>query len=399
MQPRQLRAAGIVKAGGIKKKGRHLWIVPSQTHAGTYVVDTRGESPTCTCPDYESRSAFCKHIFATLILSRRLKIPKGLVVERPKYSQDWPNYNLAQQREKEHVVQLLRALCDGITMPEQSGRGRPKVPLSDAVFAMTMKVYTTISGRRASTDIRECEARGLLDKALHYNTISKYFTEPTVTPLLRALIRESASPLADIEQTFAVDATGFSTGMYDRWYDAKWGKERKRALWLKGHAICGTLTHVVTDIIVTDGNAGDAPELPELVKHTGDLFEVREVSADKAYLSRKNLMAIADLGAMPYIPFKEGTKGNKGPEIWRRMYHYFQYKADDFMAHYHRRSNVETVFAMIKRKFGTSVRSKSRVAQENEILCKFLCHNLCVLVSSIYELGIVPEFWAPAKEA
>ena len=29
----------------------------------------------------------------------------------------------------------------------------------------------------------------------------------------------------------------------------------------------------------------------------------------------------------------------------------------------------------------------------NEVLCKVLCHNFCVLVQSIYELGIEPEFW------
>lgn len=29
----------------------------------------------------------------------------------------------------------------------------------------------------------------------------------------------------------------------------------------------------------------------------------------------------------------------------------------------------------------------------NEILCKALAHNICCLVSAIYELGINPTFW------
>ena len=48
---------------------------------------------------------------------------------------------------------------------------------------------------------------------------------------------------------------------------------------------------------------------------------------------------------------------------------------------------------MIKSKFGSRIRSKSAHAMVNEVLCKVLCHNLCVLVQSIYELGIEPEFW------
>lgn len=48
---------------------------------------------------------------------------------------------------------------------------------------------------------------------------------------------------------------------------------------------------------------------------------------------------------------------------------------------------------MIKAKFGSRIRSKTTVAQMNEVLCKILAHNLCCLVQSMYELGIEPEFW------
>jgi len=32
--------------------------------------------------------------------------------------------------------------------------------------------------------------------------------------------------------------------------------------------------------------------------------------------------------------------------------------------------------------------------QANEALCKILCHNLCVLIQSSYELGVDTSFWA-----
>jgi len=56
--------------------------------------------------------------------------------------------------------------------------------------------------------------------------------------------------------------------------------------------------------------------------------------------------------------------------------------------HYHQRSNVETTFSMIKKKFGGALRSKSRTAQINEALCKVLAHNICVIIQSMNEFGI-----------
>jgi hypothetical protein len=48
---------------------------------------------------------------------------------------------------------------------------------------------------------------------------------------------------------------------------------------------------------------------------------------------------------------------------------------------------------MIKGKFGERLRAKSATGQVNEVLCKVLCHNLCCVIQSAYELGIEPTFW------
>jgi transposase len=74
------------------------------------------------------------------------------------------------------------------------------------------------------------------------------------------------------------------------------------------------------------------------------------------------------------------------------MVGYFLYRRDEFLAHYHKRSNVETTFSMIKRKFGDFVRAKTDTAMTNEVLCKVLCHNIVVVIHEMAELGIAPEF-------
>lgn len=74
------------------------------------------------------------------------------------------------------------------------------------------------------------------------------------------------------------------------------------------------------------------------------------------------------------------------------MYHYFMYKHEEFLEHYHKRSNSETIFHMIKTKFRADIKSKKQTAQFNELLIKVLCHNICVVIQEINELGVRAEF-------
>lgn len=80
--------------------------------------------------------------------------------------------------------------------------------------------------------------------------------------------------------------------------------------------------------------------------------------------------------------------------MWKWFFHYYMANQTHHMEHYHKRSNVETTFSMIKSKFGELLRSKTLTSQTNEVLCKVLCHNLCCVIQSIYELNIKPGFWA-----
>ena len=74
-------------------------------------------------------------------------------------------------------------------------------------------------------------------------------------------------------------------------------------------------------------------------------------------------------------------------------YNYFVYNREDFMQHYHLRSNVETTNFMIKAKFEDFVKSKDNMARINEVLLKVLCHNIVVLIHEMNELGIKPKFF------
>jgi len=198
----------------------------------------------------------------------------------------------------------------------------------------------------------------------------------------------SRLPLKGIEQNFAVDSSGLSMCRFVRCFNKKYGREIDNREWVKVHLMCGVETKIVTSVDVSGWAANDTPYFVPLLERTAKHFQLHEVSADQAHLSYANLTAVAKTNATPFIPFKVNTAVPQDNSIWAEMYHYFMYNREEFLTHYHKRSNVETAFSMIKAKFGDAVRSKSDIGQLKEVRC----HNLCVLIQAIHELGIEPTF-------
>lgn len=396
---REQRGLAIAATTKLKRCG-YVWQVPSQSGKGKYSVVPDEQRPYCSCPDFEMHGHNCKHIFAVRFQMKREQNADGTetvtqsmtiteTVKRPTYSQNWPAYNAAQTNEKRHFQALLSDLCSKLPEPK-AHRGNKSIRLGDAVFAAVFKVYSTVSARRFMTDLSESHEQGLLTKCPCYNSIFKALENPELTPILTNLITASGLPLAAIETDFAVDSSGFTASKFIRWHDQKYG-QRVAHDWVKAHICVGVKTQVVTAVEIHDKNTNDCPVLPALVNKTSEQFTVKEVSADKAYVSRTNFDAIAAVGADAFIAFKSNATGSVGGML-QKAFHFFSLYREDFLQSYHKRSNVESAFSMIKRKFGDAVRSKTEVAMKNEVLCKILCHNICCVISAMYELGIEPTF-------
>lgn len=403
MEARQQRGLMIAAAAKIRRHGSG-YAVPSQTSTGTYIVNVRQRR--CTCPDFELRNLPCKHFYAVeFFLTRETRTNERGQTEitetrgvRLTYGQDWTAYNAAQTTEKDHFCRLLHDLCAGVREPAQ-GRGRPRLPLPDMLFAAGFKVYSTVSARRFMTDLRAACDAGYLRTVPHYNSIFNYLESDTLTPIIRDLIATSSQPLAAVESDFAVDSTGFGTSRFFRYYSMKYGREEVSRDWIKVHAMIGTKTNVVTSVEVTDRDSHDSPQFAPLVQATAERFAIREVSADKAYNSNASLELVDRLGGTAFIPFRARHRGDGPNPLWNKLFHFFSLNREEFLEHYHRRSNVEATFSAIKRVFGDSVRSRTPVAQTNEVLLKVLCHNIRVLIHETHELGITPTFLCPTSRA
>lgn len=395
MEAREQKGLQIAKEGRIRQTPRGF-LVPSQSGSGSYLVYKMGATTACTCKDCETRGIKCKHQFAvehfiqkTIDSEGNTTITKAI---RMTYPQNWKAYNKSQTSEITMFDRLLSDLVNAIPEPPQA-RGRPRLSLQEQVFCAIQKVYSQLSSRRAHSLYRNAEEREQIGKAPNFNAINKILNKEELKPILERLLVISASPLKSIETTFAPDSSGFSTSHFTQYANEKYGLRKKHG-WVKAHIIVGTKTNVIVGAKVTDDRANDCPQFEPLVMEAhGNGFNVQEVVADMGYSSRENYKVADSIGAMAYIPFKKNATGkSRGSCVWRKAWLYFQLNQEEFLEHYHARSNVESAFMAIKAKFGDRLKSKNFMAQQNELLCKFIAYNVVVLIHEMNEIGIETKF-------
>lgn len=311
--------------------------------------------------------------------------------------QMWPAYNRAQTTEMRQFDILLKDILENVDEPVYMF-GRPSLSIRDSLFCAVKKVYSHMSCRRSKGLYDNALEKGFISASPNFAISSRILNKKEITTILRRLVVLSSLPLVDIEEHFSVDSSGFRTTNFTEYFSVK-HRVGKRHKWVKLHICIGTKTKIITDVVITEENAADTKQFKALVRNTAKNFNVVEVSADKAYSGRENLEIVKGVGAFPLIPFRSNTTGkSRGSPLWSKMFHYFKFHQAEFMARYHKRSNVEATFFMIKAKFGDSLRSRNKTAQVNELLCKILAHNLCVLLAESTTLGINPDFQNNYKE-
>ena len=394
----------------IDKIGEGEWSVPSQSGFGRYKVSVAEGEYSCGSKDFAARHGEpCKHILAILELAKTAR-PCPLPPKPRKQYPQHSTYTEAQTKEMRLVDELLRDLVSTVPdLPRLPGApGAPAIPLSKAVHCAVLKVYSGLSGRRAYGVYQNVSDRGLLDEVPSYMVASRLLCRPEATPILYRLLTLSALPLAGLEEGGAVapDSTGIQTTSFGGWREEKHGEKRQKR-WLKTHAMVGLKTHIIIQARFLDIDSNDSPLFDPLLRGTIEAgFHPSEVDADKGYLSKDNYRLASDLGLNAYIPFKSNSvtysRGNAAsPLSWKRAFHLFQALRVDFDRNYHKRSNVESAFSALKRKFGENIRSRLPVAQVNEVLCKLIAYNLTVLVHEMFENGIAPLFsgreWQPSE--
>ncbi|HUR25961.1 MAG TPA: transposase [Candidatus Thermoplasmatota archaeon] len=330
------------------------------------------------------------------------------VLLKPLPERDWRTYTQGVI-ESERLFDNLLADLVAPFAPDPSApkpRGRPAIPLNELVWVAVKKAQTGRSARRNHANVLDAEQEGLLAHAPRYNAAMEFLNRDDAEGILRSLVRASALPLAGIEQDFAVDSTGFTTGTFGTYKQQRYGQRKTdwRRDWVRLHACVGVRFCIVTDAKVTatvGAGTGDLSNFLPLVEATAENFKVHEVSADAAYSSKANLHAVKLLGGEALIPFRGGNNTPGGhphsgayqsdpahpgsAKTWRKAHAYFTLHEEEFLARYHKRSNVEATFGAIKQTLGERLKAKNPQAQRNEVLCKVIAWNIRCVVRAILE--------------
>lgn len=332
--------------------------------------------------------------------THQVKLARFNKKEPKKLTQDWIAYDGAKTNEDILFKELLCSLLYLAVKDKKRTHGRKPYRDADKIFSMCIKVYYRCDLRKAQSILKELKRLHYIEKVPCYKSIDNFFNEPELSKTLDYLLRITSMPLAKLEETLAIDSTGFSASRFDRWYSYKWGKkEGKERVWRKAHALCGCKTNTIISVEVTEKNVHDATMFEKVVADNPLYFEAKNFTADKAYSSRRILEFLRELQLVPYIPFRKNITGKaRGSRVWAEMFEYFKDYQEEFMEKYHARSNIESTFHMVKTRFGDSVRTHSLAGNVNELKIKFLCHNICVLIQELFESGVSIDFESCVKK-
>lgn len=303
----------------------------------------------------------------------------------------WPrklSANVAHRREGHmfYVLALqLSRLVDNLSHPF---RGNP-LPFENVIFCLLQKTYFAFASRRIDSWTAAALETNLISEAPAPNTLLWYLRHPKLTPVLHYLIGASSLPFVSYDKGFAIDSTHIFTEVLQ-------GSEWKL---IRLHMCAGVSSQVVTAARATDWYESEKHYFDPMLMDTKAFgFEIKAVMGDKNYISKRNIELVNELGATPYITFKKNNVKSKGGsnKLWDEALERFQGREGEDLAQYRERNIIETVNAVIKKKFRDSVKGIDETAQLNEALLKVICYNLCRL--NVYDLNVTDrptaEQWA-----
>jgi len=196
------------------------------------------------------------------------------------------------------------------------------------------------------------------------------------------------------KMTIAVDSTGFSTHQSSTWYEIRIARQGSRRDCIKLHISVDVHTGVVHSFTITRWNRHDSREFARLIKH---LPELEKVLGDAAYSSRANCQLVADKHGTPYLSFRrDAARRPRGSLAYVISFQARKCDPERWLAVYHLRSIVESVFSSMKRRWGSFLQSRNRWMQKRELALKVFAYDVKQVLMVRYARERKVALWVKA---
>ena len=209
-----------------------------------------------------------------------------------------------------------------------------------------------------------------LNQLPHFTTIHKFLQRFNRYRFDR-LLDQTVDLFETGPVTLAIDGTGYSSTYSSEYYKVR--TEQKRTF-LLSVATVDTDNLFIVSQHSRKGPGGENSWFMPLVSRAAKLVDITHVLGDKAYDCEVNHEFVHQkIGARCVVPIRRKPVVNG--------YHRKQLERDFPENIYHRRSLVECVFSMIKRRFGSFLQSRSLAQQNREAGLLSVVYNVHRYVS------------------
>ena len=219
-----------------------------------------------------------------------------------------------------------------------------------------------------------------LEKIPKPRTLYKYRAMPEMSGILERLQMKSADELWKKERMAAADGTGNPRSKGKHWRKDREDSKKYRD-YDKAHYMMGVRSLVIPHTRVTRGTWSDLPEFEPLVRNTIPGSTVKQVLADKGYVSNDNYELVAECGATPYIMPKDNAVYHPHPSNqYQKTVHYATKCPRRFNDVYRFRVKVECGINSKKHNFEEIKRGKTPSSRRNQEMLQDIVHNFRMTV-------------------
>jgi hypothetical protein len=175
----------------------------------------------------------------------------------------------------------------------------------------------------------------------------------------------------------SVDSTGMDAGSRSSHYAWRTGQKRYQLrCWPKLTLACHNATHLLIDVVVSDGPSQDAPLFGPILDKAHARLPLDRVLADAGYDAEHNhAYARETLGIRSSVIDLNRRGGRRWAKTRYRRQMYRQFPSRK----YRNRTQIESCISRLKRRLTSTLRSRSRRTQCHEIHLRVLTHDLLLL--------------------